>query len=171
MLNVNNSADYNYQRVCELQRLLGGHLPPGGDCAATGGMQPAFLPPAKPLALADVFAAMRVHYDGQSPARQRMGWHQRGQADRWRYWHAYLEAATAGLHCKQRRAFNWGLPGFSHAAAATLPLAWLPAAGTPHDPYLHQNPEEPWRPVAVLRTAMAHGGWRLTKHNNLVRLQ
>ncbi|KAL4447642.1 hypothetical protein ABPG75_004861 [Micractinium tetrahymenae] len=28
--------------------------------------------------------------------------------------------------------------------------------GTPHDPYGSQNPREPWRPVAVLRTSQAH---------------
>jgi len=28
--------------------------------------------------------------------------------------------------------------------------------GSPHDPYLNQNPKEPWRPIAVLRTAMGH---------------
>ena len=29
--------------------------------------------------------------------------------------------------------------------------------GTQHDPYLHANPDEPWRPIALLRTGMGHG--------------
>lgn len=30
--------------------------------------------------------------------------------------------------------------------------------GTEHDPYLHQHPNEPWRPIALLRTGTGHGG-------------
>ena len=29
--------------------------------------------------------------------------------------------------------------------------------GTRHDPYTHSNPDEPWRPIALLRTGMGHG--------------
>ncbi|EFN57508.1 hypothetical protein CHLNCDRAFT_143086 [Chlorella variabilis] len=28
--------------------------------------------------------------------------------------------------------------------------------GSAHDPYLHGNPDEPWRPIALLRTSMGH---------------
>ena len=28
--------------------------------------------------------------------------------------------------------------------------------GTPHDPYLNQNPKEPYRPISVMRTAISH---------------
>jgi hypothetical protein len=30
--------------------------------------------------------------------------------------------------------------------------------GTKHDPYTRRNPDEPWRPIALLRTSMGHGG-------------
>lgn len=74
MLNVPNSVLYNYHRVCELQRVLADHEPPVGACAAadmacrcaaTGGQQPAFLPPAEPLNLTSIFSALRNHYDGE----------------------------------------------------------------------------------------------------------
>ncbi|WPL19871.1 Dipeptidase [Thiorhodovibrio winogradskyi] len=28
--------------------------------------------------------------------------------------------------------------------------------GTTHDPYTHQNPQEPWRPISVLRASLSH---------------
>ncbi len=28
--------------------------------------------------------------------------------------------------------------------------------GTPHDPYIHQNPKEPYRPVSVMRASLSH---------------
>ncbi|SMP62926.1 Dipeptidase [Desulfonatronum zhilinae] len=28
--------------------------------------------------------------------------------------------------------------------------------GTPHDPYMHQNPKEPYRPVSVMRASLSH---------------
>ena len=28
---------------------------------------------------------------------------------------------------------------------------------SPHDPYTRHNPDEPWRPIALLRTGMGHG--------------
>lgn len=74
MFNTSNSILYNYHRVCELQRVLGDHEPPVGACAAddmgcrcaaTGGLQPAFLPPAEPLNLTSIFGALRNHYDGE----------------------------------------------------------------------------------------------------------
>ena len=92
MFNVSNDETYNWRRLCSLQNLLGDAGWTDASCAASGGLQPAFLPPARPLELADVFEALRNRFQA-----------------------------------------------------------------TPHDAYERRNPGEPWRPVAVLRTALAHG--------------
>ena len=62
---LDKSADrfYNQPRVCELQRVLAGYDPAGG--CATDGTNPAFLQPDKPIALADLFAALRNHYQAR----------------------------------------------------------------------------------------------------------
>lgn len=89
------------QRVRALQHLLGGFNYTGDDVYA-----PVFLPPGRPLTIADVMSGLRDHYAG------------------------------------------------------------VVEGGTPRDPYQEQTPapmlfgndtEEPWRPVAMLTTGLAHG--------------
>ncbi|PRW44358.1 peptidase C69 [Chlorella sorokiniana] len=82
---------YNWPRVCALQNELGDAGWTAESCAASRGLQPAFVQPSSPLQLADVFEALRNHYQG-----------------------------------------------------------------TPNDAYELRDPKDKWRPVAVLRTAMAH---------------
>ncbi|KAI3438712.1 hypothetical protein D9Q98_001132 [Chlorella vulgaris] len=54
------------------------------------------------------------------------------------------------------------LPTFAQPWPRTLGVRDVKAAmrnhwdGSSHDPYLHQHPDEPWRPIALLRTSMAH---------------
>ncbi|KAI7845655.1 hypothetical protein COHA_000769 [Chlorella ohadii] len=82
---------YNWPRVCAIQNELGSAGWTPESCAASRGLQPAFMPPAQPLQPADIFEALRNHYQG-----------------------------------------------------------------TPQDAYELRDPKNKWRPVAVLRTAMAH---------------
>lgn len=83
---------YNWPRVCAIQNELSSAGWTPESCAASRGLQPAFMPPAQPLQPADIFEALRNHYQG-----------------------------------------------------------------TPQDAYELRDPKDKWRPVAVLRTAMAHG--------------
>ena len=157
-----HDVNYSYPRVCLLQRLFGA-CPPAANCANMLA-QPTFMRPTP--------HKLGVRVGGRAGVGLMQGW--------WGVWGAWAElpgvlgpcawwSCLPPVRCRLGRmgSGRWHVPACHQLRPAhpprTAAVQDVKAAmrnhwdGSAHDPYLHGNPDEPWRPIALLRTSMGHG--------------